>query len=283
MKNLALSFTLLGLVSCSTNQILEIDGLERVKLSQKKYEIPQFFVKKYKPKSEGRKIASVESESKLDDLPAKNIYFFSLLQEYRSFRSIIGAGESLNACPQFHHEMVTQNSYEASNNNFYKLDTNFETVKLDPKNLVHFPVLSLPYKGVDLYSYMAVNNEWDDAHKHTIEAIKEHNKKNFDELKTLCDKGNSPGYYIYENMISYYTNNEDFQKSYEALPSILKVNTISNMLILDSIVKPEFKALHLKGYKTALLKQLKVSWFKNYLYETNLMRNNNKKRFVLKD
>ena len=283
MKNFALGFTLLGMVSCSTNQILEIDGLERVKLSQESYEKPQFFVKRYKPTKQARTIASVDDSNRLNDLPAKNIYFFSLLQEYRAFKSLIGNGESLKACPQFHHEMVTQNSYNPENKNFYKLDTNFETVKLDPKNLVHFPVLSLPYKGVDLYSYMENKGQWESAYTHTVQAIKEHNQKNFEELQTLCDKGVSPGYYIYENMISYYTNNEDFQKSYDALPSILKVNTVSNMLILDSMVKPQYKSEHLVGYKSALLEQLKVGWFKNYLYETNLMRNNNKKRFVLKD
>lgn len=283
MQKLSMSILVLSAVSCSSGQITKVDGLDRVELAQNNYTRPQFFVKKYKPTKASRSIASTEEENELTELSNKKVYFFTLWQEYKAFKNIIGTGEKLNSCPQFHDDVLSKEKIVNNKIKLYDLDTNFETVKLDPKNIVHYPVLSIPYKGVDLYSYLKLKDEWDNAKKHTYKALTAYNERNFTELKTLCDEGNSEGYYIYENMISYYKDNKEFQNSYQALTSILKVNTISNMLILDSIVKPEYKTAHIAGFQSALLEKLKVSWFKNYLYETNLIRNNNKKRFVLKD
>lgn len=275
--------------SCSSHKLVKVDGLKRVEISQDSYSKPQYYIKEFKPtkrKTATRSIASVKEDSSSEEvfnLPNKKLYFFTLWQQYGEFNSLLGKNNNINSCPQFHNDLLEYESNLSKHEAYYSLNQDYTALKVNPKLIVNYPVMSLPYKNTDLYSYINQTGSWDKASELVQEAITKHNKNNELELTKLCQNGNSGGYYIYENMVSYYTNNEDFQYSNQALPSILKVNTISNMYLLDSLVKPKFKRGHITTFQSALLNKLNVSWFKNYLYETNLMRNNNKKRFVLKD
>lgn len=277
--------TSMFLGACSSYQMVNIEGVKRVKISQDDYSKPQYYIKDFKPKQlkNSRSIASADSSAELDYLSGKKLYFFTLLQQYSNFNKITGQKNEINSCPQFHNDLLVLGKNLDIKSNQYSLNQDYTGLKVNPKNIVNHPVMSLPYKNADIYSYIKKSGNWDKASLVITSALTEHNKKNKEELIELCQTGKSGGYYIYENMISYYKDNADFQFSNQALPSILKVNTISNMFVLDSMVKPEFKTVHLTGFQSALLSKLKVSWFKNYLYETNLMRNNKKKRFVLKD
>lgn len=286
MKKPAVLFSLITLSACSSYQMVNIDGVKRVELSQQRYSKPQYYINEFKPKviKNHRTIASSEDKSeKLNLLPSKKLYFFTLWQQYSNFNSIIGTESKINSCPQFHNDLLVHSKGLKVPNNQYSMSLDYTDLKVNKKNIVNYPIMSLPYKNTDLYSYIVSTDKWNEIDDHVLAAIKSHNSKNEEELKILCQNGISGGYYIYENMVSYYRDNEEFQFSKNVLPSILKVNTISNMFLLDSMVKPEFESIHLTKFQSALLKKLKVSWFKNYLYETNLMRNNNEKRFVLKD
>jgi len=278
--------TSLFLGACSSYQMINIDGVKRVKISQDDYSKPQYYIKDFKPKQarNHRSIASTKPDlDKLNYLPGKKLYFFTLWQQYSNFNAILGLKNEIKSCPQFHNDLLVQGKKLDNNSNQYSLNQDYTDLKLNPKDIVNHPVMSLPFKNADIYSYIKESGNWDMTKEVIKSAITDHNIKNKKELIELCQSGKSGGYYIYENMISYYRDNSDFQFSNKALPSILKVNTISNMFLLDSMVKPEFKSIHLTDFQSALLSKLKVSWFKNYLYETNLMRNNKSKRFVLKD
>ena len=101
-----------------------------------------------------------------------------------------------------------------------------------------------------------------------------------EEIETMCEFGESQDYYIYENMISYYKNNDKFIYSYNSLPAVLKIPVISNIFLLESLTKKNSK---ISVFEDNLLSKMNIPWFKNYLDVVSLERNNKVKRFVLKD
>ena len=82
MKKPAIILSALVLSSCSSYQMVNIDGVKRVKIAQDNYSKPQYYIKNFKPKmkSNHRTIASSDSNfEKLNHLPSKKLYFFTFL------------------------------------------------------------------------------------------------------------------------------------------------------------------------------------------------------------
>ncbi len=273
MKKILYGCSILLASSCANFGLETVDGVERVKISQKKYVKPQFYIKKYKPTKAKRSIASVGEDINLSN---KKVYFLSLWKQYKQFNTITGVSEPIKFCPQFHDDLLTfKDQLKVKRKSQFNID--FKDVVLNSSTISSYPVLALPYKGTDLYSYLKVKN-WNDSKEHAIAAVDQHRKKLKSEINTMCDYGNSNDYYIFENMISYYRSNEGFIYSYKALPSALKVAPVSNIFLLNSMNQAS-----LSVFESNLLSKMNIPWFKNYLYEVSLIRNNKDKRFVLKD
>ncbi len=276
MKRILTISTLTLLASCGSYQLSSIDGVERVKINQDSYSKPQFYVKKFKPTKASRSIASVDTGLSLSN---KKAYFLSLYKQYEQFNQITNVEDKINSCPQFHNDLLTYES-DLSGENISKINLDFSEVLIDKTAVTSYPVLSLPYEGTDLYSYIQHNKAWSQSKQIALSALKSYTKGIKREIETMCEFGNSNDYYIYENMISYYRNNQDFIYSYQALPSVLKVSPVANIFLLESLkTTPQ----SISVFESKLMTQMNIPWFKNYLYEVSLIRNNKSKRFVLKD
>jgi hypothetical protein len=276
MRRILTISTLTLLASCGSYQLNSIDGVERVSINQESYAKPQFYVKKYKPSKASRSIASAQDGL---DISNKKAYFLSLYKQHVEFSQIADVSHKINSCPQFHNDLLTYED-ELSNKQISKTNLDFREVLIDKSKVTSYPVLSLPYKNTDLYSYIEDNNKWDQSEQIALSAIKSYTSGIRKEIETMCEFGNSNDYYIFENMISYYRNNQDFIYSFQALPSVLKVSPIANIFLLESLKTNSEKV---SVFEDKLLNKMNIPWFKNYLYEVSLMRNNKNKRFVLKD
>jgi len=294
-SKLAYGVVIFGLVSCSSSSsLVNVDGVKRVDLTQETYSKPQFFLTNYKPSSANRGIASavsghtpnqsheqIEDGVKHSNKSARKLYFLSMVQQYNMFNSLLGKkSEKQNNCPQFHNDLVGNNKNFEDNGKFFSLSLNFAQIKKEPQNVMYYPAMSLPYQKVDLYSYLVKSVDWKNASNHVKSALEHYNIKNKKEIEELCQNGVSEGYFIYQNMVTYYGQNQSFHNSTEALSSVLKIPVVSNMLVLGSLVKPKFQTDHFAFYENKLLEKMNITWFKNYLYEVNTMRNNLKKRVI---
>lgn len=278
---LALMFLML-MISCASNEITQIKGVKRVGIKQDHYAQPQFYVKKYSPETirVNRKIASTH-ENEFSHLNIKKVYFLSLWQQQQTFAKMLGK-ETQKFCPQFHNDLLT---YEADIKGMeynYDYKQNFTPIKDDPKKVIYYPVMSLPYRGVDLYSYVSARNAWDNVQYHVAKAIEQYFDRNAKELQTLCYTGVSEGLYIYQNLVTYYSDDQKFINSQDALYSILKISPISNMLLLNSFVRTKFQGIW-TPVQLAVIEKLNVDWFKNYLYEVSSVRNNTFSSYALKE
>jgi hypothetical protein len=276
MKRILLSGCALALVSCGTYQISSVKGVERVKLSQKRYVKPQFYLKKFKPQKQSRSIASVDTEVVVSN---KRAYFLSLWKQYQGFQKVTEVNDTINSCPQFHNDLIVHKKSLKSTLSIDK-NTNFGSVLINSQNITSFPVLSLPYKKTDVYQYLSKKEAWGRSSEVVKTALVSHQKKMKQELELMCEYGESRDYYVYENMISYYKSNEEFIYSYESLPAVMKIPVVSNIFLLDSLTKSNG---NISSFENSLLAKMNIPWFKNYLYEVSLTRNNKDKRFVLKD
>ena len=282
MKKLSIVLASSILFGCASHQMMSVSGVKRVEIKQDKYETPQFYVKNYEPKVASRAIASVNENNDYTYLSVKKLYFLTLWQQQTVFNKILGKENSQNFCPQFHNDLLKYEDRLKGVEHAYHNKQDVTSAKDSPDHVVFYPVLSLPYKGVDLYSYLNQSGSWDKSSDYMKQALSVYAQKNEQEIQELCSKGVTDGLYVYQNLTTYYSDDQNFISSNQALPSILKVKPVSNMLILNSFLRQDYQT-NMSGVQTAFLQKLNVSWFKNYLYEMTSMRNNKLSSFALKE
>lgn len=282
MNKVSLLLSLSVISACATKDVVQVEGLKRVEIKQDSYSVAQFYVNNYVPKKIGRIPASTKTKpNEFSEMKMKKVYFLSLWQQQLTFGRMLGK-EAQNFCPQFHHELLKHKENISSIDNDFDYKQNFKAIKDDPKRVVFYPIMSLPYKGVDLYSYISTKDKWDSVNTHAKNAMEAHYAKNEQEIQSLCLTGISDGLYVFQNLATYYSNDDKFINSPRALHSILKVAPVSNMLLLNSFTKSQFQGTW-TPIQLAVLEKLNVNWFKNYLYEMSSVRNNTFSSYALKE
>jgi hypothetical protein len=282
VKIFLLSIVLLN-VSCSSGSLVTVAGLERVSIVQKNYQEPQFYIKPLGPESNvNRSIASNQTENRYSSLSLKQMYFLSLWQQAIIVDKFLGTQTDLSYCPQFHNDILVFGKQIHQETKIATAELDYSSIAKDTNQVVFHPILSLPYEGVDLYSYLVHSGQWHAGHEHAIKSLTNYQKQNQTEIKSLCESGTSPDYYIMQNLVTYYSTDKKFINSTEGLKSILKVNPISNMLIINELTSSH-TFYSLSAIQEALISKLNVPWFKNYLYELTSMRNNKGKKIALKE
>lgn len=269
---------------------LETDEIQRA--ANHSQELPRFYLLDYQPTKtvkttppsniNGRKIASVDSESKkakttssetsssreqeskeqenVDILTNKQIYFLTLLQQYKIFNRILNVENQPQdlICPQFHDDLLTHQGLLLDYGS-YSLNHDFDKALEKQKALASFPVLALPYKGADIYSVWKQDSsiKLEDSILH---AILEFNKRNYAEIERLCQFGYSDNYYIFENLVQYYSDESVFYDS-NALHTLVRLPVFANMLLLDGLKDGTGESL----LRQMLLERGQLGWFRNYL------------------
>lgn len=264
------SFLIL-ITSCAQVELVNINS-KHVKRIDKSSEDrrPNYYVLDFDPSKAQRKIASVENEN--DKFSNKQVYFFTLLQQYKTLNSIINISDKELSCPKFHNDLLSYGPMISVQKSSYSLDHNYSQVLSNEKLLATYPIMALPYqKQADVYSYYKTHQK--NLSSVIVQAISDYNNKNFVELKELCEKGSSDGYYIYENFVNIYGPNINHNEV--KLEAILNIPVFSNMLLLDSFKVSQFEGINI--FNDKVLNRSNLGWFKNYLYELRKIRNNESK------
>jgi hypothetical protein len=275
MKKNYLPIVLLSLIGCSTTVNMNNDiQLERVNVTQESYDKPDFYVGNIKNLKAKRLIASMKKTSaKLKKLSNRQIYFLTMYKQYKQLGAVIGQESTLNSCPSFHNVILDHKESLKTDSSRYSSHISLTHLKGEPKLVSAYPVMALPYsESEDLYSKLR-NNNFNHEQEYLEDSLKKYYKSQENEVKKLCDQGVSPGYYIYENLVTYFEKDQSFHSTKAGLKALLKVPVLANMVILDNL-KQESYALN-KGNKLEnwLLERSNTGWFKNFIYELNENRN----------
>lgn len=261
------------LLSCSTvhQAIDDITGIERVEIEQEKYTRPQLYVDNFKFSAKRAPASSVAID--VPELSNRQLYFLTFYKQYLMLGELIGKDSKVKACPSFHNVLLDYNKdldrKKVKLTSAIKLDY----VKENKKLLSKFPVLALPYSSrSDLFSRLE-RNDWEDSQSELMQALKHYHEIETKEIATLCDTGVSPSYYVYENLVSYFKNDQSFHRTRSGLKALLKVPVIANMVILDNLKQANYpKISGVNYFDNWLIERSNFAWFKEYRNEVNYGR-----------
>lgn len=272
MKYLIYSLVGFSLIGCSS--LVEMDSkelgaIERIKIDQDNYEKPQFYINEFKFSKASRSIASsapVDGSPIQSNLSNRQLYFLTFYKQYKTIGKILKVEDNFKSCPSFHNVVLDNQKSLNEFQDIYTFDVELSSLKTTREDVVHHPVLAIPYsQKTDLFSVLVKNN-FENIPQNVEAALSHYYSSQKKEIETLCDTGVSPGYYIYENLVSYFKNDNEFHGTKDGLIALLKVPVISNMIIVDNLVSPDNKSF-LSGasyFENSLLKRSSVTWFKQY-------------------
>ncbi len=271
-KIMTCTLVFMALGCSSTREMIDVTGVERVQIDQQNYTRPAFYIGEFKAKKAARSIASVVDTSVDESLSNRQLYFLSLYGQYQKLASLVGSDDEINACPSFHnllieHPMTKPNTKKL---NYSKLD--FSVARNESKDISLYPVLALPYSGkVDLYTKL-VSENWQNPEVYVEQTLQNLLAKNKQEVAELCDKGVSPGYYVFENIVTYFKTDKKFYGTNDGLAALLKVHTLGNMIVLDNLSHTPYSFNKGINYDSWLLSRSNANWFSQFRDHLNTNR-----------
>ena len=261
------------MVSCALRPDLDVvQKLERVSLDQKEYRGPDFFIKPdVQSMLQGRSPASIPNKKNTySNLSNRQVYFLTLYNQYQLMKKVSGLNSHNKSCPAFH-DLLLKNQDAVRTNEVSVLSKDYKVVHTDPTQVVYYPAMALPYSNSsDLYT--ALNqNDWENVEDYLKHALVNYTQNISTEVAQLCDKGVSKGYYLYENVVTYFKNDRSFHKTKKGIQAMLKIPVFANLVLLDHL-KSEVAHQEL-GQN--LLGRGELLWFNSYREAVNFGRKQN--------
>lgn len=265
---LFLPFILCALaVSCSSANLASNSKYKRVEIAQKDYVRPAFFYTDFK-----RDVAASRGPASVDPVEkdSKEVYFLGLWQQKIQMEKLLSISPKAGACPAFHHTLLQSESKLKASARSHTLKKDWKGV-VSKEQLVSNPVLALPVdEDRDVYSlYKSEYRSEEDLDQEVVqEAFSKFYGQTRDEVRELCETGASDGYFVYANMVEYYSKNETFMLSQKGLQALLKLAPIANYYVLQSLRADRYSAGP-AFFEGQVLRDLNALWFQHYLYQVN--------------
>lgn len=255
MKRIFLGLAFVITFGCATSS----DALKSIKgtrISSHTNDQPNFYYLKYRPQMASRAPASFEQEK----FSNKEVYFLGLWQQKKKMENLLGK-VSNNVCPAFHNLLLETEDDRSIQSSNISLNRNWNKI-FESQNPIANPVMVLRSSGGDdLISVYRSNGSIQSDE--VVEALEEFYENSQSEVEQLCDTGSSEGYYVFQNMVEYYSN-PSFMKSEKALKALLKITPVANYYVLKSLASSN-GFVKADKFESLALKKLNASWFNNYL------------------
>lgn len=263
MKKINLFFLVLIAISCATDTgRFDVNGLEKIKSSASDNMV---YLGNYSPSKTNRGPASVAKASQKDpELSNRQIYFLSFYRQYLKLGQAVGAEARVQNCPSFH-QVVLEYKDKLEAPYVSKIPVLDQSLfQSDITQISNYPVLALSVeKDAVLWQDLQEKN-WKQDSDLVSKAISYHREEMTKELSQLCETGVSAGYYVYENLVTYFKEYKDFHYSRNGLKALLKVPTLANMVVLDNLTHDSYYINQDTEFDHWLLKRANTEWFKQY-------------------
>lgn len=246
--------------SCATdNPHHGLKDLEKVKNEYR----AAFYLDDYKPQKQTRGPASVAV--KTPQLSNRQVYFLSYYKQYLNLAQVLKVHSKITSCPSFHQVVLEYEKELKSFDNQLNLNVNLNSVKTDQSNLSYYPVLSMQGESDRMVYDELYRNNWKESQSTLRNALLTYHTSMQGEIEKLCDTGVSPGYYVYENLVTYFKEFKDFHHTRDGLKALLKVPTLANMVILDNLSQDSYYLARENVFDQWLLSRANTHWFKQYM------------------
>lgn len=257
MKKISLILLSIGVLGCSTSRLADSPGLKRMTTVKSDGYSPSFFYTQFRPSlGSSRAPASVATPSELSN---KETYFLGMWEQKIKMEKILGKS-SRSICPAFHNLLISaQNDIsEKDFDSSSALKKDWQEA-LRSGDIISNPVLTLPVDGgSDVYTmYRNGESVEQDSITRAFEGFYKNTQR---EVQELCDTGTSPGYYVFENMVNFYSKDKSFMSGPKVVSSLLKVEPVANFYVLKTILKSAPGK-----YESMALHKLNAKWFDGYI------------------
>lgn len=163
----------------------------------------------------------------------KRIYFRAFYAQNIELMNLLGKEKKTFSCPQFHHDKLIVDE------KFYNLEKLNLKQAAYPQNhdLSLYPewTLSMKHQGKRMDAY-----EWGQKKKLAPglalkKAYKAYSHKREKELEELCESGFSENYFKFENLVTYFSNKENYFNTVGGLKALFKIPLFAHMMIGQSV------------------------------------------------
>jgi len=237
----------------------------------------------------GRTPASIHKKAK----PAlnynnKNLYFLTLYGQYSKLQNYSkSTAPEIKICPNFHTTLLKyKEKYGTQQNKKIPIASKiYDKSKFNDNDFLAVnPELSLPVTSENIHPRVKdilLQKNDQNSHEIILKALDIHLTKTYNEIKELCEHGQSQNYYIFENLMTYIGQQSEFKSSEKNMKYLLKTTVYSNIALIHSMNKFPKKRLRRgpsrgiasmpdqdKGsevFSNELLNRLNASWSNNYL------------------
>jgi hypothetical protein len=176
---------------------------------------------------------------------ARRVYFSSLYHQYLTIGAYLNQTNSLEFCPQFHHDKIETDAYLVPKVSFTKES-------------------SIDAEGKNFFPELAFNRKF---------PLKNYHESLREELNILCEEGLSDNYYKFDNLITHYANNKSFHMKPNAMASVLKIPVFANFYLLKMLQGQSGQIFALPE-ESRFIKLTHTEWFEKYVAEASRLRNN---------
>ncbi|MBL7664601.1 MAG: hypothetical protein JNM93_05665 [Bacteriovoracaceae bacterium] len=279
ITNLYALFFLVGCATASIEVAQQAESFNRVETHEVASGMPNFYLMDYKFTNQ-RAPASSESGRKFQEVSNKKIYFLTLYSQHLILKNYLNhKTETLNSCPQFHHELLINDDAlkSVSEKSQTSVVNNSQYSSLSESQLAYFPELALTLANKNEVHQMMKGKA--SVEKLVNEALLVHYQKNLSELETLCEYGRSDNYYIFENTINYFETRPELLKTPVAIRAVLKIPVAANMLLIHSLMNTGISYttqndfVVFNSFESEALTRLQGKWLGHYITTLKSQRN----------
>lgn len=261
MKILMLILFMFTLSCSNVVETKKYSQFDRVSYLSEDETRPEFYFSSFDKNNRAPASIQAQNDYTTQETSLRAAYFVSIWTQKKQMESILQS-QSNNYCPAFHQEVLRHKTVQEER--FYSFKEMFRKIK-NNKNPLAYPILALPYKGSDLYSFSQKNKLKVEDVKIAFENFYQLTVK---EVNDLCETGVSEGYFMTKNLTDYYVNQKSFASSNKHLEAMLKTPYGANLYMINSF---SVKSLN---RNVSLLSNLNANWFIGYLDTLKDARNN---------
>lgn len=178
-----------------------------------------------------------------EEKSTRRIYFTSLYHQHLILGAHLGKKNSVDSCPQFHHDKVEADTYAVPKVALYR-DTQVED------------------EGKEFFPELVFNKNFSLGDYHL--ALEE-------ELSLLCEEGFSDNSFKFDNLITYYAKRKTFHMKPTAMESVLKIPIFANFYLIKMIEARHEMALNHPEEKL-FIQLSETHWFERYVSEASRLR-----------